>query len=979
MSGLTCEVCGAQGLEQGTACRECGASPQWQDFFNAIQVADEQFAGLFTQGLLGPTQLERVNEVLSRMRLQWSEQARRGEQPPADSGLSAPAKCRQCGRPVGEAQSYCAICGGATGAKADRLRYMDFALDLFARHIAAGMTVDAAQRCTAELQARISAPEEELKGPAVAPTQEQPAASRVGGRRTLVEILLDPQSIRWLLASGGALLAVGLVIWLSSLGVFKNAMVVAAAMGVGTLGTLAGGGAMIRYTRHSLAGRSLALLGCLVMPLNLWFYNSNHLLTLDGHLWLAAMVCCVLYAAAAYVLEDPLFVSVLLGGITMTGMLVLADLHRLAEISAPATMLIVLGLISLHAERAFAENDGPFSRRRFGMACFRSAQALIGLGLLLILGSQLSAWALTIGLNFHETAALASNRFLALGLVLAGGYGFLYSSFISRRRIYGYFSAICLLWAELLGIQIGHLANHPPVLLSALALTSLAMNIAAWLMSRRADDQATPRANPLAPLGMGLASIAMAMGTLLYLRATISGAIEIWPFTVTWSFIGAMALTALSSRIAASLNARSPSGLSATYHVLAAGATFIGVAGLLPLIGLQTWPTQAPALMAIPLIYLLASRFYKEGPAKSALPAIAGAATVIVTFCGLIAAGSQWIDPRVGQRADLWLAAFCVESALFFAITAVMTRARFNVYLSAAMLCGMIYQLLGFWQLPPQSCNVALAMAGVVGLIVARITGNDNRSNDSIEKSLFVCANGLISLPMAAVFLIGLSRLALGQADLSMLAAPAALSLLALLSAALVTASSGRRWYFSLTIGQVAVCLLTLEQYSHLSFPRKAEAFAMLAGLTLLAIGYGLWYRDQDGRSDSAGICLLFGALLAGLPPAIFALINRFGFEVSFTDELALVTIAVLMFLTGTMCRIRATTLIGGGLLVTHLITLIVFTGMKAQLAVGAYVAIGGAALFVIGLLLSVYRDRLLTLPQRIKHHEGVFRVLAWR
>jgi hypothetical protein len=85
------------------------------------------------------------------------------------------------------------------------------------------------------------------------------------------------------------------------------------------------------------------------------------------------------------------------------------------------------------------------------------------------------------------------------------------------------------------------------------------------------------------------------------------------------------------------------------------------------------------------------------------------------------------------------------------------------------------------------------------------------------------------------------------------------------------------------------------------------------------------------------------------------------------------------MFLTGAMCRIRATTLVGGGLLSGHLITLIVFAGMKAQLAVGAYVAIGGAVLFVIGLLLSVYRDRLLAMPQRIKHRQGLFRVLAWR
>ena len=36
-------------------------------------------------------------------------------------------------------------------------------------------------------------------------------------------------------------------------------------------------------------------------------------------------------------------------------------------------------------------------------------------------------------------------------------------------------------------------------------------------------------------------------------------------------------------------------------------------------------------------------------------------------------------------------------------------------------------------------------------------------------------------------------------------------------------------------------------------------------------------------------------------------------------------------------------------------------------------------AFFGAGLLLSVYRDRLRTLPDRFKRREGVFRVLTWR
>jgi hypothetical protein len=40
---------------------------------------------------------------------------------------------------------------------------------------------------------------------------------------------------------------------------------------------------------------------------------------------------------------------------------------------------------------------------------------------------------------------------------------------------------------------------------------------------------------------------------------------------------------------------------------------------------------------------------------------------------------------------------------------------------------------------------------------------------------------------------------------------------------------------------------------------------------------------------------------------------------------------------------------------------------------------LGGGTIFLIGLLLSVYRDRLLALPEKFKRREGIFQVLSWR
>jgi hypothetical protein len=49
------------------------------------------------------------------------------------------------------------------------------------------------------------------------------------------------------------------------------------------------------------------------------------------------------------------------------------------------------------------------------------------------------------------------------------------------------------------------------------------------------------------------------------------------------------------------------------------------------------------------------------------------------------------------------------------------------------------------------------------------------------------------------------------------------------------------------------------------------------------------------------------------------------------------------------------------------------------QVAVGVYLAIGGALVFASGIALSVYRDRLLELPEKIAKHEGIFRIIGWR
>jgi hypothetical protein len=1024
-----CPLCGGSVGVGDKECAHCHAAPQWQDYARAVDFAQKAFAGWRQRGIIGQSNYERMNKVLLGVRQSIAAAVQEARPFPSDTGLPPQTACWRCGRPVAGFYSYCSTCGAPLGSGADTLRYLAYVSNEITRASAIELTLAQAHACAADVRGHLYALRAELERgrlsadqlaserlsrlrdlkAGAAPAESAPAAPQAPvavqsprivsppplppakgptavPRRSILEILLDPRSIQWLLASGGVLLVVGLVIWLASLGVFKNTLVVATCLGAGTLVVLGGGCAIVRLTRHQLAGRALALLACLVMPLNLWFYHAHGLLTLEGHLWLAALVCCVLYAMAAAVLQDPVFVYVLMAGVAMTGCMILADLHKLMQVAAPSTLLVALGLISLHAERAFAEGDGPFSRKQFGMACFWSAQALLGAGLLLLLGAQLAGWIpMTVSWLDQRPSIVTdpTQRLLAVGLVLAGAYAYLYSDLVVRRvGVYVYISAFMLLWAELLVIDLTKLTNHPSGLIGILALTSLAVNLVQAIVFRRpASESSSKLARPLPTLGLLLASMPVLLGIVLHMRATRLDFYNVWPYSVTWAYVAAMALTAICCRISAYLYEHSMPRLAAGYLAATAAATLVGVAGLLSMLGLKAWPVQSPLLMVIPILYLLASRLYQGRPSQRPLAEVAHGATVLLLFSVLFSALNlaQRVEPVVGLQTNLLLSLFCAEAAIFYAAAAILYGGGRSVYLATAMACGAVWQLLNFWSVRAEYYCVTFAVLGTVLLAAYRLAAWERLARPALVVAAFRCANAMMSVSFVAAALMTLSRLAIDHTDWSLAILLAVFSLLALLAAGIVQHSGFRRWYVTVAIAEAALTFITVQKQMHFSPWQNMEMFCVAVGVILLAIGYGLWYREQDSQSEGASFCLLFGSLLAGVPLAIAAIVNRFGYEISLMDELGLATVSILMFVTGFMCRLRATTLVGGSLLVIHLAMLLVFAGMRAQLAVGIYLAIGGSVIFASGVLLSIYRDRLLALPQRIKHHEGVFGVLAWR
>jgi hypothetical protein len=226
---------------------------------------------------------------------------------------------------------------------------------------------------------------------------DEPEREPEAPRRSLLEILLDPRNIQYLLAFGGALMVVGVVILLWINQFFTPAL---AAIGLAAVNAafLVFGWYLLRATRYHTAGRALTLLACLVMPLNLWYLNAHASAgevgtwaQLDRYLWVVGVVIALLYFASALVLRDELFVWVSCAGVTMAGLLIIASLEPNASqfwaIAYPSSLLVGLGLLGIHLERLFPEGDGPFTRKRFGLAFFWSGHLQLAAGLLLLLGA----------------------------------------------------------------------------------------------------------------------------------------------------------------------------------------------------------------------------------------------------------------------------------------------------------------------------------------------------------------------------------------------------------------------------------------------------------------------------------------------------------------------------------------------------------------------------------------------------------------
>jgi hypothetical protein len=418
------------------------------------------------------------------------------------------------------------------------------------------------------------------------------------------------------------------------------------------------------------------------------------------------------------------------------------------------------------------------------------------------------------------------------------------------------------------------------------------------------------------------------------------------------------------------------------YFFASAAATMVGAVALLAALGLTSWQQHAPLLMIIPLAYLIAASFYRGKPAEQALVWVSHAATAVMLVSSIATAFEGFTVIVKGQPLNLALAVFFAEAALFYALAAALRKQVAAIHLCTAMASAAVWQLLTYAGMREEYYTLAFAVVGLGMLVAYRFAVMERIAANQMANGAFQSANTVLSLAFVAAALIGLSRLSSHQIAWQFVGLCAALTVMSLLAAALVGQQAWRRWYLVTTVGQGLLTFLAIQVLSTLTPLQKVEVFSICVGLLLLAVGHVGWYREQDRHSDVVSLSLFLGSILAGVPLAIATLVDRFrgdfaGFAV--VNEIGFLTVSILLLATGFLFQLKSTTLVGAALTVLYFMTLLIYVPWSRLNYVATAILVGGSLLFGVGLLLSLYRERLLALPDKIKRREGVFRVLGWR
>lgn len=831
------------------------------------------------------------------------------------------------------------------------------------------------------------------------------AEAVVVSHQPLIERLLSPESIQRLMLVGGGLLVAGFLVWLRVWTVFKDPLVVAAAIGILISAIIGSGVALVRFTRYKTAGTGLAFLGALAMPLQLWFYDAQGLITLDegGHLWIPAAFFCAVYAAIARVTRNPLFIYTLVGGIAMTGMLFLADqsVNQFWNIIPQVTFLVSLGWISVFSSLLFnSENENsdgsppsPFSRQRYGKSLITAGSftLTVGLGLLLvgqfgmlnaILNNPWMQWQMDTADKLWTLAVVAGSAVGFVGMFAMQGY----------QRRYLLVAGLMLVWSGLTLINLLNIVLTGGLAAILLSVVIIVVNLATLLpMARNKLKTESSALNDHVLSDLTLAGSLMVACLALFQfidlhLVEIPFVPKMSPLWMTTHYFLTAVAAATTSLLRISI-AKKTTPAASFMAIISGTVAALAVWNALTLLAFAPWMMVLIGLL-IPMVVLIAAAFSKVAILKQPFQNGASAMTGVHLVCvsGAIVLGFSGFPLTMIEGASaFWMLTMIMAAVNFF--LAGFNRlvhegdcgtVSFNLVLSSV--CTSIAAGIGL-SMAGLSTGLAIVVAPVVvglGLLIAKllfgvpvgdlgrclIAGGNVMMLFYLLGQVFVMSNGWV---LISATLIQLSIAALVAVN----SKNGWQTLFTLLSALLTIA-----------VGLLVNDLLNFDEYL------KVELVAVTGGLACLAFGLRGWAQESNtvvARQTSVTASLWVGSLLVLLPTMAMLFHYRY-FTVGadslllYGHEMAVIAIAMLLCGVGVMCQLRSATLVGGtgvGIYLLSLLTMIQFPALLQNAAV--LMMIGGGLFFGVGLLLSIYRDYVISIPSRAKEGKGLFQILKWR
>jgi hypothetical protein len=326
----------------------------------------------------------------------------------------------------------------------------------------------------------------------------------------------------------------------------------------------------------------------------------------------------------------------------------------------------------------------------------------------------------------------------------------------------------------------------------------------------------------------------------------------------------------------------------------------------------------------------------------------------------------------LGGTESLHAASLLGAIAVFYLLAVLLLNHRLAVPLALGSALWAMVHLFAWFDFALAYKMLACAGLGALFTALGYALGRRETETGRVGKILVGVGQVVFFISLLATALLALQRLAASH--------PVDHEVWTIFYALLVEAGLALLFFVRLPLKDPARNLYLVFAVGHI-----AVAVVLLAGvalgLFLTAMGFIAWAKEESGdrRQSSLSPMLLWGCLLAGVPLALTVLQHRAAGQFLIGDEAAMFVIGLLLLAAGCVCQLRIPTIAGAALTLLYLFGLLLFVPWGHLGSAALIVAGGGATIFLLGLALSIFRDRLLALPVRMRERKGVFQVLGWR